>query len=277
MLLSFNTPVLAITDPLSVPNNKYGIHIFNEHDLENASKLVNSTNGDWGYVTIVITESERDHDRWQKAFDQMRRLHLIPIIRIASKPNGNVWEKPKIEEINNWIAFLNSLNWVTQNRYVIIANEPNHANEWGGEINPSEYGVYLKTFAKSLKEASSDFFILPAGFDASASNVVGTMEMSRFLRQMFQADPSVFENIDGWSSHSYPNPAFSGLEGAKGKGTVDSFNWEVTTIKSYGVTKDLPIFITETGWSNKSISEAEIGKKLAYAPLNIRSLLKTLK
>lgn len=269
MLLGVISPVLAIADPLSAPNNKFGIHIFNENDLENASKLVNSTNGDWGYVTFVIAENERDSERWQKAFDQMRRLHLIPIVRIATKPKGDIWEKPKEEEINNWIAFLNSLNWVTQNRYVIIGNEPNHAKEWGGTINASEYGKYLETFAKKLKEASPDFFVLQAGLDASATNVTGTMDETRFLKQMIFANPNVFENIDGWTSHSYPNPAFSGKETDRGKGTIRSFEWEVSTLKSLGVNKTLPIFITETGWSNQNLSENEIGEKLSYAFNNV--------
>lgn len=269
MFLSSATSTLAIVDPLAVPNNKFGIHIFNEIDLENAAKLVNSTSGDWGYVTLVIAENGRDHERWQKAFDQMRRLHIIPIIRIATKPKGDVWEKPKEEEINNWMAFLNSLNWVTQNRYVIIGNEPNHAKEWGGTINASEYGKYLETFAKKLKEASSDFFVLSAGLDASATNAFGTMEESKFLRQMISANPNAFENIDGWTSHSYPNPAFSGKETDRGKGTIRSFEWETSTLKSLGINKELPIFITETGWSNQNLSESEIGERLSYAFTNV--------
>ncbi len=264
-LLISVSPALAIVDPLSVPNNKFGIHIFSENDLENASKLVNSTNGDWGYVTIVITENERNHDRWQKVFDQMRRQHLVPIIRIATKPKGEVWLKPDEAEINNWIAFLNSLNWVTQNRYVIISNEPNHAVEWGGEISPDEYAKYLKNFSAKLKAASPDFFILMSGLDASATNVAGTMDESKFLKQMITSEPDVFESIDGWNSHSYPNPGFSGMETDKGKGTVNTFEWELGVLKTLGVTKDFPVFITETGWSNKALSEEEIGKKLSYA------------
>ncbi len=266
---SSTSTTLAVVDPLAVPNNKFGIHIFSERDLDNAAKLVNSTGGDWGYVTFVITENERDHDRWQKAFDQMRRHHLVPIVRIATKPKGDVWEKPNDAEINNWIAFLNSLNWVTQNRYVIISNEPNHAVEWGGEINPEEYAKYLKTFSKALKTASSDFFVLPAGLDASATNIAGTMEESKFLRQMIVSEPDVFENIDGWNSHSYPNPAFSGLETDTGKGTINTFKWELAYLKSLGISRELPVFITETGWSKKNLDENEIGKKLSYAYTNI--------
>ncbi|KKR72092.1 MAG: hypothetical protein UU16_C0046G0006 [Candidatus Woesebacteria bacterium GW2011_GWA2_40_7] len=262
--------VLAITDPLSVPNNKFGVHIFSEKDLPDAQKLIN-TSGDWGYVTFVITEGERDHDRWQKVFDQMRRDHLIPIVRLATKASGDTWEIPKIEEINNWIAFLNSLNWVIENRYVIISNEPNHSSEWGGKIDPETYATYLKNFSQALHTASPDFFVLPAGLDASANNSVKTMDETKFIRAMLKAEPDVFNFIDGWNSHSYPNPAFSGKETDVGRGTINTFDWELTYLKTLGATKSLPVFITETGWSNVDSSEDQIASRLIYAYKNVWS------
>lgn len=261
--------VLAVNDITSVPNNKFGIHITNEKDLTNASNLVNSNGGDWGYVTIVITEAERDHDRWQTVFDQMRQLHLIPIIRLATKAQGDVWQKPQDVEINNWIAFLNSLNWVVQNRYVIISNEPNHASEWGGTISPSEYSTYLKNFSIKLKTASPDFYILPAGLDASAKNVTGTMDEAKFITGMIKTEPDIFNFIDGWTSHSYPNPAFSGKETDTGRGTINTFDWELSYLKAQGIAKTLPVFITETGWSNQNLTEDQISKKLLYAYTNV--------
>lgn len=245
--------MLAIYDPTSVENNRYGIHIFSEKDLNDAERLVNSTGGDWGYVTFVITELERDHDRWQKVFDEMRRRHLIPIVRLATKAGGEVWEKPKEEEINNWIAFLNSLNWVIENRYVIISNEPNHAGEWGGSVNPQEYASYLREFSQKLKSASPDFFVLPAGLDASAINSQSSMEESAFIRGMIRAVPDVFDNIDGWVSHSYPDSGYFGTA---------TFQWETDYLKKLGVTKDYPIFITETGWSNTKFGEDQIAINL---------------
>src|SRR4030042_1329311 len=74
-------PVWSIYDPLTVPNNKYGIHIIDENDLENAAALVNSSGGDWGYVTLVITEQDRSSDKWTGIFDTMKNYHLIPLIR----------------------------------------------------------------------------------------------------------------------------------------------------------------------------------------------------
>jgi hypothetical protein len=261
--------VLAEEDSTPTPNNKFGIHVTSENDLNDAAFLVNSSGGDWGYVTIVITEAEKDRARWQRVFDQMRRDHLIPIIRLATRADGNIWEIPKEEEIGNWIAFLNSLNWVVRNRYVVIGNEPNHASEWGGKLDPAAYAFYLKEFSSRLKAASPDFFILPAGLDASAKNVAGTMEEGKYLKLMQVAAPDVFGSIDGWTSHSYPNPDFSGLPTVTGKGTVDTYDWELSYLKILGVEKDLSVFITETGWSNENLSEDEIGKRLTYAYENI--------
>jgi hypothetical protein len=261
--------VLAINSPSSVPNNKFGIHITEEKDLTDAANLVNSSGGDWGYVTLVITERERDRDRWQQVFDQMRRLHLIPIVRIATKAEGNTWQAPNEAEINNWIAFLNSLNWVIQNRYIVISNEPNHSKEWGGKIDPEGYATYLNKFALKLHEASPDFFVLPAGLDASANNSTLTMSESIFVKRMLKAEPNLFDNLDGWVSHSYPNPAFAGRETDTGRGTIDTFNWELSYLKSLGVTKELPVFITETGWSNEKIDPTLISSKLDFAFNNV--------
>jgi len=261
--------VLAENDPTGVANNKFGIHITDEKDLPNAATLVNSSGGDWGYVTFVITESERNHDRWQQVFDQMRKLHLIPIIRIATIANGDNWEIPKDEEINNWISFLNSLNWVVQNRYVTIGNEPNHANEWGGNIDPELYSTHLNTFAKKLHEASPDFFVLPAGFDASAKKTSQTMDEINYIKRMLVAEPNLFDNIDGWVSHSYPNPDFAGKSTDIGRGSVYTFDWELTFLRSLGIYKDLPVFITETGWSNQKIDQDKIGDMYKYAFSNV--------
>ena len=256
--------VFAIYDPLSVPNNLYGIHIFDENDLNDAARLVNSSGGDWGYVTFVITEGERDHDRWQRVFDKMRRLHLIPVVRIATKADGDTWQKPNEAEINNWIAFLNSLNWVVKNRYVIIGNEPNHAQEWGGMVSPEDYASYFVDFSKALKAVDSDFYVLPAALDASASNTKDTMEESVFIRRMIGNQANIFDNADGWASHSYPNPDFSGSQYDQGKGTTSTFSWELYFLGTLGVKKELPVFITETGWSHK-ITEDEISNRFTYA------------
>ncbi|MCS7092708.1 MAG: glycoside hydrolase family 5 protein [Patescibacteria group bacterium] len=231
-------------------NNKFGIHILDENDIEDAANLVNSQGGDWGYVTIVIREDEKDQRRWQGFLDKLREKRLIPILRIASKQTNSHWEKPDLKKINDWVKFLNSLNWVIQNRYVIIGNEPNHAKEWGGQVNPKEYAEYLYQFSKALEESNQDYVVMPAGFDASAPNDAKHMDQADYIKAMIRHKPNVFDHIEAWSSHSYPNPGFSGEPTDKGRGTIVTYKWELDFLKSLGIKKDLPVFITETGWAH---------------------------
>jgi hypothetical protein len=267
--------VLAIEDPTDIPNNPYGIHIIDTNDLDDAARLVNSSGGDWGYVTLVVRKDERNIDFMQSTFNKMRRLHLIPIIRIASKMTNDGWEKLTQDDIDSWVYFLNSLNWVVKNRYVIIGNEPNHASEWGNEVNPQEYARYLKEISEKLRDASDDFFIMPAGFDASAPNDKTHMDEVDYIKGMLIAEPGSFNTINGWVSHSYPNPNFSGSENDHGRGTVRTFEWENEMLKTLGINRNWPVFITETGWINtvktrygKNILVSNIADKLRNAYAN---------
>jgi len=235
-------------DPLSIPNNKFGIHVAELSDLKDAQALVNSNGGDWGYVTIVIQDGDKNKDKWQEVFNEMRRRHLIPIVRIATHPEGAAWKIPQKEDANRWADFLNSLVWPIENRYVVLFNEPNHAKEWGNSINPEEYADVALIYARTFRAKSSDFFILPAGLDMSAASDGNALEASEYIKKMFASTPEFFKVIDGWTSHSYPNPAFSGSPFATGKGTIASFQWEIQFLNSLGINKKLPIFITETGW-----------------------------
>lgn len=246
----FTGITFAISNPLEVPNNRYGIHIIDENDLDNAAVLVNSSGGDWGYVTIVIPENERKTDKWNAIFDRMRILHLIPIIRIASSVKDGVWKAPTSEDIPLWIEFLSSLSWVSKNRYVILFNEPNHAKEWGGKLDPGGYAILTASLSAQLKASSEDFFILPAALDASAPNSPATMDEKLFLRDVLAVVPDYFDRFDGWNSHSYPNPGFSGKVASSGRGTLRTFLWEKEVLKQLGITKTFPVFITETGWAH---------------------------
>jgi hypothetical protein len=239
----------AITDPLAVPNNRFGIHILESQDLPAAAALVNS-NGDWGYITVVLRLNDLNHDHWQQLFDEMRRRHLIPIVRLATVPENSHWVKPKADDADRMTEFLNSLNWVVANRYVILFNEPNQAKEWGNDLKPQEYAVIARSFAEKLKAASADYFILPAALDTAAANTKETMPAAEYWRQMWLADREVFTLFDGWNSHSYPNPGFSGPLSGSGLGTIRSFRAEINFLTRYGLPADLPVFITETGWHN---------------------------
>lgn len=249
-LLVSPLPVSAFYDPLTVPNNRYGVHIADTNDIEDAARLVNSTGGVWGYITVVIPDTDMNGSKWQEIFNRLRRNKLIPLVRIATHVEGDWWVKPQEHNIAKWVDFLDSLNWPIENRYVILFNEPNHAKEWGNTVDPEGYASILVKFSKALKTKSKDFFILPAGLDASAISNGSTLDEETYVQRMIAAQPNILHTLDGWTSHSYPNPGFSGYPYSYGKGTLSTFLWEQELLASLGFQKTLPVFITETGWQH---------------------------
>lgn len=251
----FNTPSAhAIVDPLVVPNNKFGIHLIQATPDESspAAQLVNSSGGNWGYITVLIEGKDKNKDKWQAFFDDLRRRHLIPLVRLATIPDSaGFWKRPDIGEAQVWADFLDSLNWPTKNRYVIVYNEPNHAQEWGNSVDAKSYAKILDQTITALKSKNQDFFVLNGGFDASTPQELPKyQEESSFLQAMNEAVPDIFERLDGWVSHSYPNPGFVGSPDSYGKGTVRTFQWELQQLANLGVNKTLQVFVTETGWKH---------------------------
>ena len=245
--------------PLSIfagtPNNKFGISLAqpNVDQFPQVKELINSNGGDWGYVTLIVEEKDRNVEKWQRIFDELRKLHLIPIIRLATLAEGENWRRPEKKDAQSWADFLDSLNWVIKNRYIILFNEPNHGSEWGGEVDAKNYAEVSLEFANKLKEKNEDFFVMLAGMDASAPSWMPGMEDEEvFIQGLTLQEGQTLENIDGWSSHSYPNPGFSGSPYASGRGTVRTYEWELALLNELGVTKELPVFITETGWKRGS-------------------------
>ncbi len=249
----------AIYDPLSVKNNKFGIHILFPEELSEAAALVNSSGGDWGYVTIPIQASDRDLEKWQTFMNNSKKNHLIPIIRIAT--NGDYfekafWSKPTNYDILDFANFLNSLNWPIRNRYVIVYNEVNRADEWGGTPSASEYAEILNYAADVFKQKNEDFFIISAGFDNASINIPGqSVEQFTYIRQMENSLPGIFSKIDGISAHAYPNPAFSSPPSSSRTG-IYSFYYQKQLIESYA-NKNMPVFITETGWTSRQVSQEQ--------------------
>ncbi len=250
------SPVYAIESPYSVPNNKVGVHILFPQELDEAANLVNSSGGEWGYVTIPIQAGDRDLSKWQSFMDKARKLHIIPILRLATEGdyfNTTVWRKPTEDDIVDFANFLNSLQWPVKNRYIIVFNEPNRNAEWGGQASPGEYASILKYAQEAFKQRSQDFFIISAGLDNAAASDSGYNEFI-FLESMQLSVPDVFKSIDGMGSHSYPNPGFVKSPLVTNSESINSFTFEQQLLQSYtGIV--LPVFITETGWSQDLLSD----------------------
>ncbi len=262
---------LAVYDPLGVPNNKIGIHILFPSELDKAKEMINSNGGDWGYITIPIQAGDRDLKKWQSFMDSAKESHAIPIIRLATQGDyfdKSSWEKPIDSDIVDFANFLNSLDWPVKNRYIVVFNEVNRADEWEGNADPKDYAKLLSYAATVFKSKNPDFFIISSGLDNGAATDGANYNEYEYFRLMEQAVPGIFNQIDGISSHSYPNPAFSQPPSIQTNRSISSFLHELALIESRS-NKKLPVFITETGWSRDVYSDEEIGGYFKQALENV--------
>ncbi len=267
-LFWFPNPSFAIEDPLSLPNNKMGVHILFTPEINLAADLINGNGGDWGYVTIPIQAGDRDLEKWQKFMDEAKKLHVIPIIRLATEGdyfNTTVWKKPTPEDILDFANFLNSLVWPVKNKYIVVFNEVNRSDEWEGNLNPKEYADLLNYAVSAFKSLNEDFFIISSGLDNAAPNVHGKyMNEYDYMTAMNDAVPGIFSLVDGLGSHSYPNPGFKQVPYISTSQSIYSFNFEKNlAYKLSG--KNLPVFITETGWSKSALPKNQIAAYFKYA------------
>jgi hypothetical protein len=252
----------AIYDPLSRPNNMFGMHILFNSELPETADFVNSNGGQWGYVTIPIQMGDYDLVKWQSFMNTAREKKVIPIVRLMTDPywaNTNVWRKPSNLDIVDMANFLNSLNWPIENRYIIVFNEMNRSDEWGGNTpNPEEYAEMLANTVDIFKERNADFYMIMGGLDNAAPNDgVNYIDNFTYLERMYAHLPDVFKKIDGFSSHSYPNPGFEQPPSDTARMGTATYKYEYEFIAQAAGSKK-PVFITETGWDNTKVAEETI-------------------
>lgn len=269
-LVTFSSKADALYDPLAQPNNFHGIHILFASELSEAASLVNSKEGEWGYVTIPIQSGDKDLEKWQNFMDEAKKQKLIPILRLATQPfyeNTSVWAKPTTTDVLDFANFLDSLNWPIENRYIIVFNEMNRFDEWGGEApNPKEYADILSYTVEVFKQRNPNFYIIMGGLDnASPNDRVKYMDNMVYLREMADYNPEIFNKIDAFSSHSYPNPGFVAPPLKDKVEGITTYQFEYNLINSKTNSKK-PVFITETGWDSGKLSESVVASyyKIAY-------------
>jgi archaellum component FlaG (FlaF/FlaG flagellin family) len=88
--------------------------------------------------------------------------------------------------------------------------------------------------------------------DVSAQANFESMSADVFLETIKETVPEYFDVFDGWTSHSYPNPAFSSSPYISGRTSIRSYLWERQLLYSLGILKNYPILIGETGWAHNS-------------------------
>lgn len=264
----------TISPVFAASNNRFGVHILFPEETKLAAELVNSGGGDWGYVVIPVQSVDRNREKWQSFMNDCRNLHLIPIIRLATYPEGSFWTKPNTWEAVDFANFLHDLDWPTKKKIIAVYNEPNHANEWGGEVNPFEYAEVLNDTIEQFKKRDANFVMVNAGFDASApsagQNPIISMDEYEFMGDMALAVPDIFRKIDAFNSHSYGNPGFSANPSYPTRYNVNAYQYELSFLQNYYGIYGLNVYITETGWKrNIYLSEPKIAEyyKTAYTEI----------
>ena len=247
--------------------------------------------GEGGYVLQLLSDGNRDRIRWQMFLSSAGRNRLRPIVRIATRYDHKqrFWRIPRADRNRvtyhrvaaEYRDFLESLRWPPGERVVIVGNEPNRGDEWGGKPDPRAYARYLRDVSAALRPLG--YKILNAPLDAYCPNSNGAridgvryIDSESYLDAMHQEAPDFPQWIDGWASHPYPQGPFAAepseqsfkvdlLNGAENPRHVEAeagivnrgingYGFELQKLRSYGA-PELPVWITETGWRHSESDE----------------------
>jgi hypothetical protein len=240
--------------------------------------------GPGGYVVELIRSDDLRPDSWQRFFDLVDQAGLVPIVRLATfKDRQHDWWSAPVPdpggrsyrgEADRFRRFFDAIDWHTNIVLVTVANEPNRPDEWGGAPDPAEYARFLRDVTEALRRVSGvRVLVLNGGLDAYAPSqsfgATYAIDSDRFMEGMVAEVPNVFERLDGWASHAYPLGPFGEEPGRQqfkiddvrpqaaprrqpppgvpNRG-VNGYAWERWKLQQLGLARDLPVYVTETGW-----------------------------
>lgn len=262
---------LSLVPAKAIDGQVMGMHILHPDEINQFRQVY--LDEEWRYVTIPLTLDDIAKRReWQAFFDQAFKLKIIPLVRLTTRFDTltGAWQIPSRKDIVDLANFLTSLDWHQTERFIIVFNEVNHAKEWGGKIDPLLYGGILKFTSNWFRSENKNYKILPAAMDLAANNSLETREAFAYLESLYQFDKQVFEYIDYWNSHSYPNPDFAASPKRLGQNSVRGFLYELNWLKNRA-NKEFQVFITETGWASSYLTNYYLSEYYLYALQHIWS------
>lgn len=267
--LAWTLFIVSASSVMAQTGKVLGIHILHPYELEDAAKLIQpgeEAPEEWRYVTIPLSfDDTNKKEEWQQFFDRCRDAKIIPIVRMVTRFEDGSWAVPNRKEITNWIEFTASLRWPTDEKHIIILNEPNHANEFGGRLDPEGFAEVLDFTARWAKSEDKNYVILPGAMDLAATSGGNTLEAFAYLDRMLAHRPEVFSNISAWNSHSYANPGFSASPERTDKKSLRGFQHELAYLKEKTGQAELRVYITETGWLNTKVTNRWLPAYYEYA------------
>lgn len=244
-----------------------GVHILRPQEISQAKDLFYDSEKpeQWHYVTIPLSLDDLNKkEEWEQFFIDAKKYRVIPLVRLVTRFENGAWQIPSRKEITSYFTFLNQFEWPTAEKHIIVFNEVNHAAEWGNSLDPEGYAEVLRFTSDWAHSEENGYVILPAAMDLAAPNGKKTQEAFRYLEQMYQSDAEIFDKIDFWNSHSYPNPGFSSSPTRTAQNSVRGFQHELAYLKKK-TEKNFEVFITETGWVNTSVTTRWLSSYYSYA------------
>jgi hypothetical protein len=244
--------------------------------------------GPGGYAVQLVRSNDLRPASWQHMIDLMDREGVIPIVRLATfKSDDRQWWTAPVpdtdglsykSEADRYRRFFDAIDWHSDTVLVTVANEVNRPDEWGGAPNPAAYARFLRDVTEALRRVTSvKVLVLNGALDAYAPSAsfgkTFSIDAERFMEGMVAEVPDVFERLDGWASHAYPLGPFGEhpgrqvfkIDDARSNATprrqpppeirnrgVNGYEWELWKLKQLGMTRELPVYITESGWRHTS-------------------------
>ncbi len=242
-----------------------GMHILHTTEIDQFRQVY--TDEEWRFVTIPLTLDDlQKQQEWQTFFNRAYQLKIIPVVRLATRfdPRINAWQIPSRKDITALASFLSNLDWHQDEKFIIVFNEVNHAAEWGGKIDPLLYSGVLKFTSDWFHSENKNYKILPAAMDLAANNGLETKEAFNYLESLYRIDQQIFDKIDYWNSHSYPNPDFAASPKKLGQNSISGFSYELNWLKNK-TGRDFQVFITETGWASSYLTNYYLDDYYLYA------------
>lgn len=241
--------------------------------------------GPGGIAVQLVQIDDLDTDKWQRFMDLCAEYDLTPVLRLATDFDDEAgwWIAPPRgpgssyrRTARQYADFVAGLEWPGETHPVIVGNEPNRGDEWGGIPDPAAYTRFLIDTAEALHRADPAAVVINGPLDLYAPHTNGQpfldgvayMDAESFLAGMLTAGPDVFEHVDVWGSHAYPlnfaappweqSSGFDRLNGApvpasgqpppgiRNRG-INAYQWELWWLDQQGIAPK-PVLISETGW-----------------------------
>lgn len=245
-----------------------GIHILRPDEISQVKELFSADHWDSSQqIFVTIPYSLEDTERtkeWQTFFDTAAQQNIVPIVRLTTRFENDAWQVPTRKDVVTLLESLDSYRWSQPERHVIVFNEVNHAKEWGGTVAPRSYADILAFTLDWAHTQQHTYVVLPAALDLSAPQSTVSWDAYAYWQVVYREYPEVFDKLDGWNSHSYPNPAFSASPYRTGRTSLQGFKQELAWITQW-TDKELPVYITETGWETNRSTSRVLSQYYSYA------------